>query len=72
MTYGAKKSKLEPVDGAIRCPRCGGLLQRVLPESSAVNWPIYCRKCGVEYVVNIRVSQSPERPEPRLSESFET
>lgn len=72
MTSRAKTCKLKPVDGAIRCPCCGSLLQRVLPASSAVNWPIYCRKCGVEYVVNIQASQSPERPEPRLSESIET
>ena len=35
------------------CPVCGQRLHKLLPQTEAKNFVIYCRKCGNESIVNI-------------------
>lgn len=48
-----KIGRLLVVDGYIRCPICGTILQRVPPDMTARHMPVYCRKDKIEYSVNI-------------------
>ena len=44
-------------NGAIRCPICGAMLQRVPPDMSARRLPVYCRRDKIEFSVNIEHGQ---------------
>ena len=45
---------LSIVDGNLLCPQCGrGKVQRVTPETRARNLVVFCKRCGVESIVNI-------------------
>ena len=44
-------------NGAIRCPICGSMLQRVPPDMSARHLPVFCRKDKIEFSVNIERGQ---------------
>ncbi|MBQ3214499.1 MAG: hypothetical protein IJB11_00110 [Oscillospiraceae bacterium] len=35
------------------CPNCGFLIHKLLPETEARNFVVYCRKCKHESIVNI-------------------
>lgn len=57
-------SKLVNKDRRIICPICGRPTQyRVRPDSQARNWPIWCKHCRQESIVNI------EAPEPVSKET---
>lgn len=49
-------------EGRVICPLCGRPTQhRVLPQTKAVNLPIWCKLCRQESIVNIQsLSQSHE------------
>lgn len=42
----------------LTCPKCGKRLLKVLPDTSARNLLLFCRKCKAENIVNI-----PTQPE---------
>jgi len=46
-------------DGWAICPVCGwDRVQRIAPDTEAKNFPLWCRKCKHETIVNIEQSQS--------------
>ena len=51
--YRASRDILEPVDGRIRCPRCGAQLLRVTPRTRVRELPVYCRRCRREFVLTL-------------------
>ena len=51
--------KLGVRDGWVLCPVCGkGKLLKIRPDTTALNLPRKCKRCGQESIVNI------EAPEP--------
>jgi len=68
----AKSGKLIIVDGYVACPFCGKKLQRVPPDMSARNLPVYCFKCKQEFSVNIECGQSLTKTRAVAVESIET
>ena len=57
-----EQCKLVNKDRRIICPVCGRPTQyRVRPDSQARNWPIWCKHCRQESIVNI------EAPEPMIA-----
>ena len=46
-------------NGWLLCPYCRRKLLRVLPDTTARNLPVYCRKCSHESVVNISQVPAP-------------
>lgn len=54
-----KDGKLVTEDGKVICPSCGRPTQyRVRPDTLAKNWPVWCKHCRRETIVNIDVSLS--------------
>lgn len=72
MQTKVKSGKLTIVDGYITCPLCGKKLQRVPPDMSASNLPVYCFKCKQEFNVNIECGQSLTKTRTVAVESIET
>lgn len=60
MTMPTKPSKISLRDGYVVCPVCDSKVQRILPNTSAVNLPIYCRRCKLQHVVNIEADRALE------------
>lgn len=58
--------KLVVKDGWVTCPVCkrNHRLIRVRPETIARNFPVYCRTCRSEMILNIDRGQSVERQSP--------
>ena len=46
-------SKIIDKDRWLICPSCGKKLIRLLPTTSVQNFPLYCRYCKQEVIVNI-------------------
>lgn len=53
------RDKIKTTRGWLCCPVCGQRLHKLLPETEAKNFVIYCRKCGRESVVNIAPAPVP-------------
>lgn len=51
--------------GWITCPICNRKLQRVAPETTAENLPIWCPRCKQEYIIQIHRDRSATTPESR-------
>lgn len=45
--------KIKTSRGWLCCPVCGQRLHKLLPETEAKNFVIYCRHCRKESIVNI-------------------
>lgn len=45
--------------GWLLCPHCRRKLVKLLPETSANNLVVFCRKCGHESIVNISPAPAP-------------
>lgn len=61
---GAKSLQVQVEYGKIKtnqrwimCPGCGKKLMRVMPTTFARNLPLFCRRCGMETIVNIESTQ---------------
>lgn len=64
MQTKTKADTLVIKDGHIICPNCGRSTQyRVRPDTHGKNWPIWCKHCRKESIVNI------EEPEPESRET---
>ncbi len=47
--------KIQTKDGFLLCPLCGRRTdQKILPDTSAANLPLYCKKCKQTTIVNIK------------------
>ncbi len=69
MQMQGKYGTLVTKDGKVICPSCGRPTQyRVRPDTEAKNWPIWCKNCRKENVVNICESLSQCRVDQRLSQ----
>ena len=55
-------------NGRVRCPICNKGIAKIGPETEAHNFPLWCRNCEREYIVDI----SRERPERQTPEPKET
>lgn len=62
----AEPAKLIVKDGWIICPICNQNRKtiRITADTEAYHLPVYCRKCGKEFVLNIRRGLSVERLSP--------
>lgn len=56
-----KCGKLVTVDGWLLCPNCRTKrLQPILKTTTARRWPVHCKKCGADAIVNIGPGYSAE------------
>ncbi len=54
MQINRKTATLSIEDGWVICPACHRQrIQRVLPDTTAANLPVYCKRCHTESIVNI-------------------
>ncbi|WP_423788654.1 cysteine-rich KTR domain-containing protein [Lawsonibacter faecis] len=59
LQQGINSSRIVTEDGRVICPRCGRpTQQRVRPDTTARNWPVWCKHCKQESIVNIDESLS--------------
>ena len=64
LTVDSGKIKAEQ-KGWITCPICHRKLQRVAPETTAENLPVWCPRCKTEYTVSINRDRSATTPESK-------
>ena len=68
MTNNPPRGKmLAKRDGFALCPRCGAKIAKVLPDTTAVNFPAWCRFCRHQWKIDIMrgqsyLSRSPDDP----------
>ena len=55
-------SKMIESDRWLICPACGKKLIKLLPITIVKDFPLYCRYCKVEAIVNIPSKPESERP----------
>lgn len=54
LTDERENDTLKVQDGRAICPVCGCRMpQRILPNTRAYNWPLYCKRCKQTTVVSI-------------------
>lgn len=53
LTFSSDGCIIKPVDGRVRCPKCGKEMQRITPKTRAQDLPVYCRRCKDAWVLNI-------------------
>ncbi len=55
-TYG----KIRTNPGWLKCPACGKhKVLRLLPNTTAKDLPVFCKRCGKETFVNITLEPAP-------------
>lgn len=66
MQNESKCGKLVVKDGWVTCPNCkrNHRLIKITDETEARNFPVYCRTCRSEIVLNIDRGQSVKRQSP--------